>query len=112
MSKNKTIPIIFNATLFLVVFTSFQLTVAAQSEKVQGLKDGTATLSFSSLLPNPDKSMSCSLLTEDTQISQKQGLLQVRRTVRAGESSLPIRPAWRRYAGSGRVQHRNRSSAE
>lgn len=87
MSKKKILSTIFNSTLFLVVFSFLQLTVAAQSEKLEGLIQGRNGDTL--ILQSPKSGQVTVLLTDDTQVRQKQGLLQVRRKEMAMAALIP-----------------------
>lgn len=87
MSKKKILSTIFNSTLLLVVFSFLQLTVAAQSEKLEGLIKGRNGDTL--ILQSPKSGQVTVLLTDDTQVRQKQGLLQVRRKEMAMAALIP-----------------------
>jgi OmpA-OmpF porin, OOP family len=87
MWKKKILAILFKSTLFLFVFILLQFTVAAQSEKVNGLIKGRNGDTL--ILQSPQSGQVTVLLTDDTQVSQKQGLLQVRRKEMAMAALIP-----------------------
>jgi OmpA-OmpF porin, OOP family len=91
MSKKRIPSILFNSVLFLSVFTLFQLRVAAQSQKVEGLIKGRNGDTL--ILQSRESGQIPVLLTDDTQVRQKEGLFQVRRkemTMAALIPGLPV----------------------
>jgi len=87
MTKPRLFSIVFKSTLSLIVFMLLQTTVSAQSAKVEGLikgRDGDTMI-----LQSSDSREVTVLLTENTEVSQKQGMLQVRRKEMAMAALIP-----------------------
>jgi len=87
MTKTKRLSIVFNSTLLLVLMVSFQTKLAADSGKVEGMikaRNGDTIL-----LQSSSGEQVTVLLTDNTQVSQKEGMLQVRRKEMAMAALIP-----------------------
>jgi OmpA-OmpF porin, OOP family len=87
MRKTKRLSIVFNATLLLVLFVSVQTKLAADSGKVEGLIK--ARNGDTMPIQSSSGEQVTVLLTDNTQVKQKEGMLQVRRKEMAMAALIP-----------------------
>lgn len=87
MTNTKRLSIVFNSTLLLVLIVSFQTKLAADSGKVEGMIK--ARNGDTMLLQSRSGEQVTVLLTDNTQVSQKEGVLKVRRKEMAMAALIP-----------------------
>lgn len=87
MTQTKRLSIVFHSTLLLVLMVSFQTQLLADSEKVEGMIK--ARNGDTMVLQSSGGEQVTVLLTDKSQVSQKEGMLQVRRKEMAMAALIP-----------------------
>src|SRR5436305_1083127 len=87
MNSHKRARIVFIAIVSAIQLTSLATTVCAQTVKTQGLIKGRSGATI--ILQTPDSSQVLVLLTDNTQVGQVEGMLQVRRKEMSMAALIP-----------------------